>query len=177
MLRRLSLFLSVSAIPACGGSGEAAPAPVAFAPRADAASAGSGPGSTDARGAGESGDEVTEVLPLAPVPAVFATFTDAATGFTTDAVYDADREVVHFDGMGGSMIDEASGDAVSGWSVAGAELDWTGSRVPFLVRFGTEGGERRAYFTERGPGTICNLRFPGGGTLFISATSQMPPNP
>jgi hypothetical protein len=45
------------------------------------------------------------------------------------------------------------------------------------VRFGTEEGERRAYFTEAGPGTICNLRVAGPDVLFISASSETPPNP
>jgi hypothetical protein len=129
--------------------------------------------------AASAGSEVTDALPLAPdgSAAALALFMDAS-GFMTDAVFDADREIVHFDVNGGTMLDAATGESVSGWTIDGAELDWVGSNVPFQVRFGSEDGQRRAYFTERRePGTICNLRFPGGGSLFISATSQLPPNP
>jgi hypothetical protein len=155
MSRWLVLPLLASGLLACGGSDD------------DFTPAGAG-----------SGGEITDALPLAPDgSAIVAVFTDAS-GFMTDAVYDADREIVHFDTASGAMLDAATGEAVGGWTVAGAELSWVGSNVLFQVRFGTEGGERRAYFTERRePGTICNLRFPGGGALFISATSQVPPNP
>jgi hypothetical protein len=104
-------------------------------------------------------------------------FIEAATGFMTDEVHDADREIVHFDALLGAMVSPESGDAVSGWSVTGTDLRWSRSGIPFRVRFGTEEGERRAYFTEAGPGTICNLSVAGPDVLFISGTSQTPPNP
>jgi hypothetical protein len=125
----------------------------------------------------------SEVLPLTPgaVPAAeaspYVTFIDCTTGFRTDEVHDADREVVHFDAPREAMISSASGDSVGGWTVAGADLDWSRSGVSFRVRFGTEAGERRAYFTEAGPGTICNLNLAGPDVLFISGTSETPPNP
>jgi hypothetical protein len=102
---------------------------------------------------------------------------DCTTGFRTDQVFDADREVVHFDANLEAMVAAASGDSVSGWTVAGADLDWSRSGVSFRVRFGTEAGERRAYFTEAGPGTICNLNVAGPDLLYISATRETPPNP
>lgn len=107
----------------------------------------------------------------------YVTFIDCTTGFRTDEVRDADREVVHFDSDTAAMVSAASGESVSGWTVAGADLDWSRSGVRFRVRFGTEAGERRAYFTEAGPGTICNLTVAGPDVLFISATSETPPNP
>lgn len=61
--------------------------------------------------------------------------------------------------------------------MTGAELDWARSGIPFRVRFGTEEGERRAYFTEAGPGTICNLTFLGPEQLSIFGTRELPPNP
>jgi hypothetical protein len=112
-----------------------------------------------------------------PDPARFSRFVDEATGFTTDAVHDADREIVYFDGALAAMVSGASGDRVAGWSVNGNDLRWSEFGVPFRVRFGTEAGERRAYFTEAGPGTICNLRLVGPDQLFISATNERPPNP
>jgi hypothetical protein len=107
----------------------------------------------------------------------FVVFIDAATGFMTDEVHDVDREIVHFDAALGAMVSPESGDAVSGWSVTGADLRWSRSGVAFRVRFGTEEGERRAYFTEAGPGTICNLSLAGPDVLFISGTNQTPPDP
>lgn len=128
----------------------------------------------------------SETLSLAPgatptVPATeaspYVTFVDCTTGFRTDEVFDADREVVRFDAELEAMVSAASGDSVGGWTVAGADLDWSRSGVSFRVRFGTEAGERRAYFTEAGPGTICNLSVAGPDVLYISATSETPPNP
>jgi hypothetical protein len=120
-------------------------------------------------------DAVAESLPLEP--ASYVVFIEPGTGFTTDAVHDADREVVHLDTARGAMVSAETGAAVSGWQVDGLDLDWSRFGVPFRVRFGSEDGERRAYFTEAGPGTICNLRFSGDERLSISATSEMPPNP
>lgn len=138
-----------------------------------------------ALGCSDSDDPGAVMLPLggesesaAPGTAtgVFATFTDESTGFATDAVHDADRQIVHFDAARGAMVFDASGEAVEGWAVSGEDLSWSGFAVEFRVRFGTEEGERRAYFTETAVGTICNLRL-AGGRLGISGTSERPPNP
>jgi hypothetical protein len=162
---------------------------------ADTGSAPPGVGSSDAEGS-EACGTTADILPLtsagevpgaAPsVPsglddgsdsASYVTFVDCTTGFRTDEVRDADREIVHFDASLSALVSAASGDTVSGWNVDGAELDWSRSGVRFRVRFGSEAGERRAYFTEAGPGTICNLTVAGPDLLFISATSETPPNP
>jgi hypothetical protein len=123
--------------------------------------------------------------PVAPAPVAgaateeppFAVFMDPTTGFMTDAVHDADREVVHFDVELGAMVFDASRTAISGWSVTDSDLRWSNGSVPFRVRFGTEDGARRAYFTEAGPGTICNLILLGPDRLSINGTSETPPNP
>jgi hypothetical protein len=156
---------------ACSGSGS----------DAGAANASSNAGASD----GATCNTTSETLPLTPgaaptVPAEaspYVTFIDCTTGFRTDEVHDADREIVHFDAALEAMVSAASGDSVSGWTVAGADLDWSRSGVSFRVRFGTEAGERRAYFTEAGPGTICNLNLAGPDVLYISGTSETPPNP
>jgi hypothetical protein len=130
-------------------------------------------------------ETTSEALPLTPgaVPTVppeaspYVTFIDCTTGFRTVEVHDADREIVHFDAALDAMVSAANGNSVSGWTVAGADLDWSRSGVSFRVRFGTEAGERRAYFTEAGPGTICNLNLAGPDVLYISGTSETPPNP
>jgi len=123
--------------------------------------------------------ETREVLPLTGLdagPAAWIAFVDEATGFQTLDVHDATREIVHFDAALGALV-SAAGSAVSGWTVTGNELSWSRSGVPFRVRFGTEQGERRAFFTEAGPGTICDLRVYGPEQLGISGTSELPPNP
>jgi hypothetical protein len=65
---------------------------------------------------------------------------------------------------------------VSGWTTSGNDLRWNLSGG-FRVRFGTEDGERRAYFTEAGPGTICNLDIRGPNQLSISPSGERPPQP
>jgi len=120
-------------------------------------------------------EAITEALPLEPAGRVV--FVEPASGFMTDEVYDADREIVSFDAALGAMVSAETGAVITGWQVDGVDLDWSRFAVPFRVRFGTEEGERRAYFTEAGPGTICNLRFSGADQLSISATFETPPNP
>lgn len=148
----------------------------------------SGPGTASSNAGASDGDTcgaTSETLPLTPgaTPTVsaeaspYVTFIDCTTGFRTDEVHDADREIVHFDAALEALVSAASGDSVGGWTVAGADLDWSRSGVSFRVRFGTEAGERRAYFTEAGPGTICNLNVAGPDVLYISGTRETPPNP
>jgi hypothetical protein len=125
------------------------------------------------------GDDVTAVPPgsdaASPASGSFTSFADPSTGFSTEEVHDADREVVHFDPSLGAMIWAATGDAVSGWTTSAADLSWSRSGVAFQVRFGTEQGERRAYFTERATGTICNLNITAPEQLSIFGTNEPPP--
>jgi hypothetical protein len=107
----------------------------------------------------------------------FVRFVEPGSGFSSDEVSDADRERVSFDAIVGAIVSLSSGDSVSGWTTLGNDLTWTGSRVAFRVGFGTEGGERRAFFTEAGNGTICDLSFNGDGSLSIRSTNELPPNP
>lgn len=118
---------------------------------------------------------VSSILPSGDE--TFVTFVDETTSFMTTEVFDADRELIAFDPARGTLVFLATGEAVSGWSVTDGDLDWARSGVPFRVRFGTEGASRRAYFTERGDGTICDLTLAGPDTLEIRATGERPPNP
>ena len=123
--------------------------------------------------------ETRDVLPLTGIDAgsaAFVAFVDETTGFQTSDVHDATREVVRFDAALGAMV-ALDGSAVSGWTTEGNELSWALSGVAFRVRFGTEQGERRAFFTESGNGTICDLRLYGPEQLGISGTRELPPNP
>jgi hypothetical protein len=140
-------------------------------------------------GGGAPGSEQTQVNPLLPSASssgdaagapegfdpAFAIFVDAETGVRLQAVRDADREIVRFDLQRKAMVSAASGDAVSGWVSDGNDLRWDRGGS-FRVRFGSEAGEARAYFTESGPGTICNLSISGPDQLSISATSETPPH-
>lgn len=121
------------------------------------------------------GSEQTNVSPLLPSEGDFATFVDPDTGAPLQAVRDADREVVYFDISRRAMVSAATGDAVSGWVTDGNDLRWDRGGA-FQVRFGSESGEARAYFTEAGPGTICNLTIRGPDQLSISATNETPPH-
>ena len=130
--------------------------------------------------AGGGPPETREVLPLGAADAgsaVFVAFVDEATGFQTLDVHDATREIVHFDAARGAMVSADGSAAVSGWGTDGNALSWSRSSIGFRVRFGTELGERRAFFTEDAAGTICDLRLSGPEQLGISGTSERPPNP
>jgi hypothetical protein len=107
----------------------------------------------------------------------FVTFLDPDSEFQTSEVHDVDREVVRFDAQLDAMVWSGSGDVVSSWSTNGNDLAWGGSGVAFRVRFGTEAGERRAFFTETDRGTICNLNITAPEALSIRATSELPPDP
>ena len=82
--------------------------------------------------------------------------------------------VIRFDSNGSAMVN-ASGTRVTGWTTQGNDLDWDRNGVDFRVLFGAEAGERRAYFTETGSGTICDLSIAGPDQLTISSTSEPPP--
>jgi hypothetical protein len=177
--RMAALIITMIGSYACSGGGSGSDSEVTdTSPLTPAAGAGSGgtmssmPGTPTPAGpaAGTDDAAIGDDTP-------FVVFMDAATGFMTDEVHDAEREIVHFDAALGAMVSSETGDRVSGWNVTDADLRWSRSGVPFRVRFGTEESERRAYFTEAGPGTICDLSLVGPDVLFISGTNQTPPNP
>jgi hypothetical protein len=145
---------------------------------------GAGPETTDSlplagddvtRGGGTADASEAGSDPDSSAAGAFTRFTDPSSGFSTDEVRDVDREVVRFDARLGAMVWAATGDAVSGWTTSSADLSWSRSGVAFRVRFGTEQGERRAYFTETGSGTICNLNILGPEQLTIFGTNEPPP--
>jgi len=83
---------------------------------------------------------------------------------------------MHFDAAEQALVWVDTGARIMGWTSAANDLTWTGSSVAFRVRFGTESGETRAYFTETNGGTICNLEVNTNGELSIFGTSEPPPN-
>jgi hypothetical protein len=104
----------------------------------------------------------------------FVEFSEPDSDFVTTMVHDVDREVVQFDAAAQQIV-WSSGTAVSGWTTTVNDLSWTGSGVAFSVRFGSEAGERRAYFTETLAGTICDLNITGPDMMTIYASSETPP--
>ena len=103
-------------------------------------------------------------------------FVDDAEGstFSTTDVRDVDDEIVQFDSQTMAIVWKATGASyqTGSWVTEG---NFLGSSRSFQVRFGTVGGDRRAYFTETGPATICNIRV-SGESLSISPTSVTVPN-
>ena len=119
--------------------------------------------------AGCSGDDDS---PTAPTPQPqLATFMEAGTGFSTNDVRDSERDVVRFDLMG-NLIWVPTGAAYGGFPVSGNLI---GPTQGFEARFGTENGQKRAYFVERATGTICDIDVING-MLNVSPTTQAVPN-
>lgn len=107
--------------------------------------------------------------PSSPVQLVV--FSDPTTSFTTSDVRDAQRQIVRFDMANNSLIWAADSRSFSGYPVNGLFI--RADRF-FQVRFGTEDGERRAYFTEAVATTICDVEIVGG-QLVINPTSLTVP--
>jgi hypothetical protein len=117
-----------------------------------------------------------EQLPNLPnLSEPWVVFVDPESDFTTADVLDADRQLFHFDAEVPALVDPTTGVRDSQWLTDGNELGPGGSFGFFMIRFGTEEGERRAYFTEVGAGTICNLELPADERLRVSPTSEVPP--
>lgn len=114
--------------------------------------------------------------PSAPVLTVFA---EAATGFSTSEVRDAQGQVVQFT-RSGDLIWMADGTRFSGFPPAGGNYVQAESRCQcwLEVRFGSEGGERRAYLTadygHDNPATLLDLEVVAGA-LVMTRSSVYPP--
>jgi hypothetical protein len=94
-------------------------------------------------------------------------FEDPDSDFSTTDVMDVNGDIVRLDGARGELIWVADGTTDSGWEINGNVLGADGF---FTVAFGTENGERGAYFTETDRATICDLRL-DNGEIKISATN------
>ncbi len=93
-------------------------------------------------------------------------FADPDSTFSTTSVRDVDEQIVRFDGVAKTMIWVAGDVDFTGWDTDG---NFLGAAKMFQVRFGTVSGEPRAYFTETGPATICDIEVVDG-MLSISPT-------
>lgn len=100
-----------------------------------------------------------------------AVFTDPASGFSTSDVRDVDDQIVQFDLGQQALIWTPDSLAFDGYPVSGSFIGPAGE---FQVQFGTVNGERRAYFTEVGPGTICDIRVDDGFLTILPTSAQVP---
>jgi len=100
-----------------------------------------------------------------------AIFTDSASTFKTNDVYDVNDDVLRFDPATSSMIWVATGESYPGYPVDG---DLVRSDGYFKIRFGTVDGARRAFFTETAAATICDVQI-NNGALYIYSTSTTVP--
>ena len=79
-----------------------------------------------------------------PAPVEVVVFTDPASGFSTSDVRDAQEQVVRFN-TAPELIWAADDARFKGYAVNGNKVRGPGPDDYFQVRFGTKGGEQRAY--------------------------------
>ncbi len=101
-----------------------------------------------------------------------AKFQDPDSDFETTEVRDVDGEIMQFDTSTNELVWQADGTRIAQWTVEGNSLLFGFSE--FRARFGTEDGQRRAYFTEVVPPTICDLVVNNGALSIFSTTTQVP---
>ncbi|MCA9250469.1 MAG: hypothetical protein R3E58_17230 [Phycisphaerae bacterium] len=106
------------------------------------------------------------------VDANLAKFEDPDSDFSTTEVRDVDGELMQFDTSTNELVWLADGTRIANWRVEGTSLIFGNS--PFRARFGTEDGERRVYFTEVSPPTICDLVVNNGFLSVFSTNVQVP---
>ena len=124
-------------------------------------------------GCGDTG-LTTDSTPPPPPPAPgdsFAVFIDPNSDFQTVDVRDSENDIVRFDTNENALLWTQSDLLFDGWFVQGNFMD---AQRLYQVRFGTVNGERRAYFTETGRGTLCELSVTNN-ELFIAPTDLLPP--
>ena len=109
--------------------------------------------------------------PPPPGPVQLAVFSDPDSSFMTSDVRDVQRQIVRFDVASNSLIWVGDGRSFSGYPTSGLFI---GADRSFQVRFGTEDGERRAYFTETSTKTICDIEIVGS-QLVITGTNVTVP--
>ena len=106
-----------------------------------------------------------------PGPVQLAVFSDPDSSFMTSDVRDVQRQIVRFDVASNSLIWVGDGRSFSGYPASGLFI---GADRSFQVRFGTEDGERRAYFTEAAAETICDIEIVGGQLVITGTNVKVP---
>ncbi|GJM24610.1 MAG: hypothetical protein DHS20C16_10250 [Phycisphaerae bacterium] len=103
---------------------------------------------------------------------VFAKIQDPDSDFETNEVRDVDGEIMQFDTETEELVWQLDGTRIANWRVNGTLLIFGNST--FQARFGTENGERRAFFTEVAPPTICDLVVNNGALNIFSTNTPVP---
>lgn len=129
---------------------------------------------------------VPEAGPAAAPPSMLHVFSEPETGFTTTDVRDVQEQVVQFT-TANELIWTADGTRIGGFYVltqpSGSAYFISGNigcpqGCVFEIRFGTFGGERRAYLTidygHDNPGTVVDVEVIGG-VLKVTQSNVGPP--
>jgi hypothetical protein len=102
---------------------------------------------------------------------VIAQFTEPDSTFMTSDIRDVDEQIVQFDTANNELIWKADGRSFPGYPISG---NFIRADRAFEVRFGTKDGERRAYFTEVGPATICDIDIVNGQLVILPTNVPVP---
>jgi hypothetical protein len=133
-----------------------------------------------------SSPSVPSLPPESATPALLA-FKDPESGRLISDLRDADDQIVQIDAAG-ELIWAADGTRFPGYRVSngtvdGVSISWIDGTIcpegcAFEIRFGTAGGERRAYLTvdysHHNPGTLVDVAIVGGA-LAVTQTAAFPP--
>ena len=115
--------------------------------------------------------------PGSPVAISLIMFRDRRSGFSTSEVRDADEQIVQFNTTGELIWSDGS--RLRGYWAQGNSIPAETACACWLaVRFGTSGGERRAYLTadygHDNPGTLVDLEVTGDA-LVVRRTAVFAP--
>jgi hypothetical protein len=124
------------------------------------------------------GVTVIATQPFTYIETPLVVFTEPDSGFSTPDVRDAQGQIVRFD-RSNQLIWTPDGTKLAGFAWNGSVIDAERAcSCQFEVRFGTEGGDRRAYLTadwgHDNPGTIVDLEI-AGGQLTVTRGTGYPP--
>lgn len=108
-----------------------------------------------------------------PASARLVVFADPDSDFTTTEIYDVEGEVVEFNAADEAMIWTADDSSFDGWPV---ERELFFHEGFFQIRFGSENGEMKAYFTEAVNETICDIQNIGGRLQIFPSKVFVPQN-
>jgi hypothetical protein len=122
---------------------------------------------------GDSSPTTPTTTPPTPTPTMLAVFADPGSSFSTSDVRDAQDRIVRFDTPSNSLVWSADGRMFTGYPVM--DTYYVRADKFFQIRFGSQNGEKRAYFTEAGRGTLCAVQVVGSA-LVITATDLPVPS-
>ena len=116
---------------------------------------------------------IDPAISLPPCPTtLLAVFDDPNSSFATSAVHDVNGDIVYFDAIAQSVVWSRTGVVYQSgfWPVNDPFV----GGISFQIRFGTHNGQKRAYFTESIPATVCDFNVFGSNFSISPTTSQVP---